>query len=83
MKVLVVLALTVLLACLGGTVYLLCTYEKYRLLRDVGKFPLLFKKAKGVKRPIVPRKFLRHKYSRGSAYDRHKLRTNPHQTNYL
>ena len=59
--------------------------ERYVLLRNIGKFqPILGPRKNPVFRhKPVHRKFLRHKYSRGSAYDRAKLRTNRFQKNYV
>ncbi len=57
--------------------------ERYTLLRNVGNFPLQFtSKETSHKKPLY-KKFLRHKYSRGTAYDRAKLRTNRFQKNYV
>jgi hypothetical protein len=58
--------------------------ERYKLLRQVGKFPKYQERKteeKDHSKPIY-KKFLRHKYSKGTAYDRSKMRTNRFQKNY-
>ena len=62
-------------------------YERYTSLRQVGKFPLVPEqelpyKPSSEDKPLY-KKFLRHKYSRGTAYDRAKLRKNRFQKNYV
>lgn len=59
--------------------------ERYVTLRNIGVFqPIFGNKDKSVVRhKPIHKKFLRHKYSRGTAYDRAKLRTNRFQKNYV
>ncbi len=57
--------------------------ERYTLLRNVGDFPLQFTSEETPRKMPLYKKFLRHKYSRGTAYDRAKLRTNRFQKNYV
>jgi hypothetical protein len=56
--------------------------ERYTLLRHVGKFPSGLPYQNITNKPIA-KKFLRHKYSKGTAYDRAKLRKNRFQKNYV
>lgn len=61
--------------------------ERYTLLREVGKFPPVPEDEHPHKPPMsdapLYKKFLRHKYSKGSSYDRAKLRKNRFQKNYV
>ncbi len=62
--------------------------ERYTFLREVGKFPLVPEGEHPYKSPIsdaplYKKKFLHHKYSKGSSYDRAKLRKNRFQKNYV
>jgi hypothetical protein len=54
-------------------------HERYTTLREIGS---TLQNQRILRHSPVHKKFLRHKYSRGSAYDRIKLRTNPFQKNY-
>ena len=56
--------------------------ERYTLLRDIGTTVPPPYETPEEKRPLY-KKFLRHKYSRGTAYDRAKLRKNRFQKNYV
>ncbi len=59
-------------------------HERYTTLREIVNLPpnSTLQKQRNLRHSPVHKKFLRHKYSRGSAYDRIKLRTNPFQKNY-
>lgn len=75
------------LLLIGGLIalsYKLIT-ERYVILRNIGKFPpILGMRDDPVDRhEPIHKKFLRHKYSRGTAYDRAKLRVNRFQKNYV
>ena len=82
--VMIILIFLAILVC-GGLGWLTwkIASERYKLLRHVGKGPLIWREQqKNNSRQPLYKKFLRHKYSRGSAYDRAKLRTNRFQKNY-
>lgn len=89
MNINIFLIIAGLLACIGLTVFAYkCIRERYTLLRYVGKLPPVFpKKDKDKKKSTIDKplykKFLRHKYSKGSSYDRAKLRYNRFQKNYV
>jgi len=75
------------LVAIGCLIALSCKLisERYVTLRDIGVFQPIFgnKDESVVKHNPIHKKFLRHKYSRGTAYDRAKLRTNRFQKNYV
>ena len=73
------------LACLGLLIlFYKIIRERYTLLREVGKFPLVPDEhpTQYISKPLY-KKFIRHKYSKGTAYDRAKLRKNRFQKNYV
>jgi len=81
-----ILGIVGIVICVGLIILAgLLVSERYKLLRQVGKFPKhQEEKTKDDEEHPKPtyKKFLRHKYSRGTAYDRAKLRTNRFQKNY-
>ena len=81
-SVMIILIFLAILVC-GGLGWLTwkIASERYKLLRYVGKSLRRRIQPENNSRPLY-KKFLRHKYSRGSAYDRAKLRTNRFQKNY-
>ena len=84
----VILAMSLLgLVAIVGLVVLFCKLvsERYVILRNLTNLPPIFKQRdnSNLRHKPLYKKFLRHKYSRGTAYDRAKLRKNRFQKNYV